>query len=44
VPIHCLPLGFCAVASNVHSPMKAHVSEFANSLFMAILQKNVLLT
>src|SRR5258707_8876073 len=32
VPIHCLPLGFCAVASNDNSPMRTHV---ANSLFMA---------
>src|SRR5258705_6644405 len=35
VPIHCLPLGFCAVASNDNSPMRTHVNEFANSLFMA---------
>src|SRR4029077_3809370 len=34
VPIHCLPLGFCALASN-DSPMRKHVNEFANSLFIA---------
>src|ERR1700756_5186357 len=34
VPIHCFPLGFCAVASNDNSPMRTHVNEFTNSLFI----------
>ena len=33
VPIHCFPLGFCAVASN-DNPMRTHVNEFTNSLFI----------
>ena len=33
VPIHCFPLGFCAVASN-DSPIRTHVHEFTNSLFI----------
>src|ERR1700739_3025045 len=35
VPIHRLPVGFCAIASTDSSPMRPQVRVLANGLFMA---------
>src|SRR5438034_2673199 len=43
VPIHCLALGFCAIASMDRSPMRKQAMVFATSLFIEMsCCKNIL--